>query len=178
MIEKDGEWLHELAMNNTLLEALNFYMTDLSQVDFKDLELIAKRCKSLLSVKIGDCEILDLVGFFRSAVSLEEFGGGCFNHQTEQYASMVYPSRLSRLGLNYMSTNEMPLVYPFASRLKKLDLLYALLDTEDHCVLLQRCPNLEILEVHSLYFYFKISRDALDLWFGTRYCDVEFYYNN
>ncbi|KAI3799979.1 hypothetical protein L1987_35285 [Smallanthus sonchifolius] len=146
VIEKDGDWLHELAINNTQLETLNFYMTDLSQVSFNDLELIAKRCKSLVSVKIVDCEILDLVGFFRFAVSLEEFSGGCFNNQSEQYASLAYPLLLCRLGLDYMSTNEMPIVYPFASRLKKLDLLYALLDTEDHCVLLQQCPNLEVLE--------------------------------
>lgn len=149
LTEKDGDWLHELAMNNTVLETLNFYMTDL-EVSFKDLELIAKRCNSLVSVKIGDCEILDLVGFFRSAVSLEEFSGGSFNDQPEQYASVTYPPKLCRLGLNYMSTNEMPIVYPFASRLKKLDLLYALLDTEDHCVLLQRCPNLEVLETRNV----------------------------
>ncbi|XP_071705655.1 coronatine-insensitive protein 1-like [Rutidosis leptorrhynchoides] len=150
VIEKDGDWVHELAMNNSVLETLNFYMTELSQVSFKDLELIAKRCKSLVSVKIADCELLDLVGFFRSAVSLEEFSGGCFNHQAEEYASMVYPSGLCRLGLNYMSTNELPIVYPFASRLKKLDLLYALLDTEDHCLLLQRCPLLEVLETRNV----------------------------
>ncbi|KAI3793202.1 hypothetical protein L1987_35817 [Smallanthus sonchifolius] len=150
VIEKDGGWLHELAIKNTQLETLNFYMTDLSQVSFNDLELIAKRCKSLVSVKIGDCEILDLVGFFRFAVSLEEFSGGYFNKQSEQYASLAYPPRLCRLGLNYMGTNEMPIVYPFASRLRKLDLLYALLDTEDHCLLLQKCPNLEVLETRNV----------------------------
>ncbi|PWA74709.1 hypothetical protein CTI12_AA250010 [Artemisia annua] len=150
VIEKDGEWLHELALNNTVLETLNFYMTDLSQVNFKDLELIARNCKDLVSVKIGDCEILDLVGFFQAAVSLEEFGGGCFNEQAEQYGSVTYPPRLCRLGFNYMSSNEMPIVYPFASRLKKLDLLYALLDTEDHCILLPKCPNLEVLETRNV----------------------------
>ncbi|KAJ0470908.1 putative leucine-rich repeat domain superfamily, transport inhibitor response 1 [Helianthus annuus] len=150
VIEKDGNWLHELAMNNTQLETLNFYMTDLSQVSFNDLELIAKRCKSLVSVKIGDSEILDLVGFFRYAVSLEEFSGGCFNKQSEEYASLAFPAQLCRLGLNYISKNEMHIVYPFTSRLKKLDLLYALLDTEDHCVLLQRCPNLEVLETRNV----------------------------
>ncbi|KAI3734946.1 hypothetical protein L6452_14428 [Arctium lappa] len=148
--EKDGEWLHELALNNTMLETLNFYMTDLSKVSFKDLELIATKCKSLVSVKIGDCEILDLVGFFRAAVSLQEFGGGCFNDQARGYGDVTYPPKLCRLGLNYMSTYEMPIVFPFASRLKKLDLLYALLDTEDHCLLLQRCPNLEVLETRNV----------------------------
>ncbi|KAM0023577.1 putative leucine-rich repeat domain superfamily, transport inhibitor response 1 [Helianthus debilis subsp. tardiflorus] len=150
VIEKDGNWLHELAMNNTQLETLNFYMTDLSQVSFDDLELIAKRCKSLVSVKIGDSEILDLVGFFRYAVSLEEFSGGCFNKQSEEYASLAFPLQLRRLDLNYISKKEMHIVYPFASRLKKLDLLYALLNTTDHCVLLEQCPNLEILETRNV----------------------------
>jgi len=31
-VEKDGEWLHELALNNTVLETLNFYMTYLEIV--------------------------------------------------------------------------------------------------------------------------------------------------
>lgn len=147
--EKDGEWLHELASHNTALETLNFYMTDLAKVRFEDLELIARNCKSLVSVKISDCEILDLVGFFRAAASLEEFGGGSFNDQPELYSSVTFPRRLSLLGLTYMGKNEMPIVFPFAHLLRKLDLLYALLDTEDHCLLIQRCPNLEILEVES-----------------------------
>lgn len=52
IIEKDGEWLHELAVNNTVLETLNFYMTDLNEVSYDDLELIAKNCYSLVSVKL------------------------------------------------------------------------------------------------------------------------------
>lgn len=65
--EKDGDWLHEIALNNTVLETLNFYMTDLNKIRFEDLELIAKNCRNLVSVKISDCEILDLVGFFHAA---------------------------------------------------------------------------------------------------------------
>ncbi|KAL4576170.1 hypothetical protein LXL04_012259 [Taraxacum kok-saghyz] len=149
--ENDGDWLHELAINNTgVLEMLNFYMTDLNQVSVKDLELLAKKCSNLISVKIGDCEILDLVSFLNHANSLEEFGGGCFNEQPERYGHVIYPQRVTHLGLNYMSTTETVLVLPFAFRLKKLDLLYALLDTEDHCRLLQRCTNLEILETRNV----------------------------
>lgn len=147
IIEKDGEWLHELSLHNKVLETLNFYMTDLTKVSFADLESIAKSCRSLVSVKISDCEILDLVGFLRAAASLEEFAGGSFNDQPEQYFSVPIPPKLCFLGLTYMGKHEMPILYSFVSRLKKLDLLYALLDTEDHCRLLQKCPNLEILEV-------------------------------
>ncbi|XP_038892168.1 coronatine-insensitive protein 1 [Benincasa hispida] len=150
IVEKDGEWLHELARNNTVLETLNFYMTDLTQVRFEDLELIAKNCRSLISVKISDCEILHLVGFFRAAGALEEFCGGSFNDEAENYTSVALPQNLRNLGLTYMGRNEMPIVFPFANLLKKLDLLYALLHTEDHCTLIQRCPNLEVLETRNV----------------------------
>lgn len=148
IIENDGEWLHEIALHNTVLETLNFYMTELSEVSFPDLELIAKNCRSLVSVKISDGEILDLVGFFGAATALEEFGGGSFNNQPEKYSAIPVPPKICRLGMTYMGKPELPYVFPIASRLKKLDLLYALLDTEDHCLLLERCPNLEILEVN------------------------------
>ncbi|KAJ9160263.1 hypothetical protein P3X46_025677 [Hevea brasiliensis] len=150
ILEKDGDWLHEIALNNTVLETLNFYMTDLNTVRFEDLELIAKNCRNLVSVKISDCEILDLVGFFNAAVALEEFCGGSFNDVPDRYSAVSFPRKLCRLGLTYMGKNEMPIVFPFASLLKKLDLLYALLDTEDHCLLIQKCCNLEVLETRNV----------------------------
>lgn len=150
IVDKDGEWLHELAMNNTVLETLNFYMTELATVQFEDLELIARNCRSLTSMKISDFEILDLVGFFRAATALEEFAGGSFSEQSDKYSAVSFPPKLCRLGLNYMGKNEMPIVFPFASLLKKLDLLYCLLDTEDHCLLIQKCPNLEFLEARNV----------------------------
>ncbi|KAB1217778.1 Coronatine-insensitive protein 1 [Morella rubra] len=150
IVENDGEWLHELALYNTVLETLNFYMTDLVKVSFEDLELIARNCRSLNSVKVGDCEILDLLQFFSAAAALEEFCGGSFNEQPDKYSSVTLPAKLCRLGLTYLGENEMPIVFPFAPLLKKLDLLYALLDTEDHCTLIQRCPNLEVLETRNV----------------------------
>ncbi|KAE8669551.1 Coronatine-insensitive protein 1 [Hibiscus syriacus] len=150
IIEKDGQWLHALAVNNSVLMTLNFYMTDLVKVSFEDLELIAQNCRNLASVKINDYEILDLLGFFRAASVLEEFCGGSFNEQPERYSAVSFPPRLCRFGLSYMGKDEMPIVFPFASLLKKLDLLYALLDTEDHCLLIQRCPNLEVLEARNV----------------------------
>ncbi|KAG6382667.1 hypothetical protein SASPL_145997 [Salvia splendens] len=162
IIEKDGDWLNEFAMNNTVLESLNFYMTDLVKVRSRDLEQIARRCPKLASMKISDCDVSDLIGFFRAAASLEEFcggsfseppgqvGEGVFNEQLERYSNVVFPSKLCRLGLTYLGKTELPIVYPVSSRLKKLDLLYALLDTEGHYQLLQKCPNLEILETRNV----------------------------
>ncbi|XP_061996275.1 coronatine-insensitive protein 1-like [Rosa rugosa] len=158
IIEKEdewGEWLHELATNNTVLETLNFYMTDLGRIRFEDLELIARNCPSLTTVKISDCEILDLLGFFRHATALEEFCGGSFddrseNDQSEKYSVVSLPRKICLLGLTMLGKNEMPIVFPLAAALKKLDLLYALLDTEDHCTLIQKCPNLEVLETRNV----------------------------
>ncbi|KAL3521178.1 hypothetical protein ACH5RR_019327 [Cinchona calisaya] len=159
--ENDGEWLHEIALNHIGLEHLNFYLTELVKVGFPDLQLIARRCP-LVSLKISDCDILDPIGFFRAAVSLEEFAGGSFNVQPEQvgdgdlneqpgrYAAVAFPQTLCHLGLTYLGNGEMPILFPIAARLRKLDLLYALLDTEGHCVLLQRCSNLEILETRNV----------------------------
>ncbi|XP_071685706.1 coronatine-insensitive protein 1-like [Rutidosis leptorrhynchoides] len=148
--EKDGEWLHELALNNSILETLNFYMTDLSQPKYKDLQLIATKCKSLVSIKISDCDYFDLAAFLRVATSLQEFCGSWFQDKAEQYGDVVFPPRFCGLGLNYMATHEVPIVLPVASRLKKLDLLYCFLDTDDHCLLLQQCINLEILEARNV----------------------------
>nr|AIL02124.1 coronatine-insensitive protein 1 [Aquilaria sinensis] len=153
--EKDGQWLHELASNNTVLESLNFYMTDLSKVSFEDLELMARKCPSLTSVKISDIEILHLIGLFRNATALKEFYGGSFNEQPhggqhQLYATIPFPQQLCSLGLTYMGNQEMPIIFPFASHLRKLDLLYAFLGTEDHCDLIERCPNLEILEARNV----------------------------
>ncbi|KAL3645286.1 Coronatine-insensitive protein 1 [Castilleja foliolosa] len=148
--ENDGQWLHELASNNTVLENLNFYMTKLMQISSADLELIARRCPSLASMKISDCDMSDLIGFFRSAASLEEFCGGSFSDPPGQVGEGVFPPRLCRLGLTYLDNTDMPILYPVASRLKKLDLLYALLDTEGHCLLLQICPNLETLQTRDV----------------------------
>ncbi|KAL9421618.1 hypothetical protein AB3S75_033986 [Citrus x aurantiifolia] len=150
IFEKDGDWLHELALYNTVLETLNFYMTDLIKVNVEDLELIARNCRSLCSVKINDCELLDLVNFFQIATALEEFCGGSFNHLPEKYSAVAFPRSICRLGLSYMEQDHMWIIFPFAAMLKKLDLLYALLNTEDHCLLIQRCPNLEILETRNV----------------------------
>ncbi|MED6173005.1 Coronatine-insensitive protein [Stylosanthes scabra] len=147
IVEKDGEWLHELALNNTVLESLNFYLTDIAAVGIQDLELIARNCPNLVSVRVTDSEILDLVNFFRYATSLEEFCGGAYTEEPDRYNAVTLPAKLCRLGLTNIETNELPIVFVYASVLKKLDLMFAMLDTEDHCKLIEKCPNLEVLEI-------------------------------
>lgn len=153
IVENDGEWLHELAVNNRVLENLNFYMTELSRVTPEDIELIARNCPNLASMKICETDMSALFGFFRAATSLEEFAGGSFGEQPDPigpYADVKFPPGLCSLGLTYLGNNELPILLPIASRLKKLDLLYALLDTEGHCSLLGKCFNLEVLEARNV----------------------------
>jgi coronatine-insensitive protein 1 len=154
-IEDHGsEWIRDLAIShpNPVLATLNFHMTDLTVMP-ADLELLAKNCKSMISLKIGgECDLSDLIGFFRVAASLEEFAGGTFNEQGEltKYESVKFPSRLCSLGLTFMATNDMPIIFPFSAALKKLDLQYTFLTTEDHCQLIAKCPNLLVLAVRNV----------------------------
>ncbi|XP_042459849.1 coronatine-insensitive protein homolog 1b-like [Zingiber officinale] len=148
----DAKWIHELAVNNSVLETLNFYMTEL-RVAPEDLELLAKNCRSLVSLKISECDISYLISFFLIATKLEEFGGGSFNDQVgdlDKYMKIQFPPKLCCVGLIFMGKNEMEILFPFAAALKKLDLQYTFLSTEDHCQLIQRCPNLEVLEVRDV----------------------------
>uniref|UniRef100_A0A0D9WH55 F-box domain-containing protein n=1 Tax=Leersia perrieri TaxID=77586 RepID=A0A0D9WH55_9ORYZ len=149
--DKGTEWLHDLAVNNPVLMTLNFHMTELTVVP-EDLELLAKNCKLLTSLKISDCDFSDLIGFFRMATSLQDFAGGAFIEQGEltKYGNFKFPSRLCSLGLTYMGTNEMPIIFPFSAILKKLDLQYTFLTTEDHCQLIAKCPNLLVLAVRNV----------------------------
>ncbi|KAM0884497.1 hypothetical protein ACQ4PT_030934 [Festuca glaucescens] len=149
--DKGGEWLYELAANNSVLVTLNFYMTEL-KVAPADLELLAKNCKSLLSLKMSECDLSDLVGFFKAANALEDFAGGAFYEVGEltKYEKVKFPPRVCFLGLTYMGTNEMPVMFPFSASLKKLDLQYTFLTTEDHCQLISKCPNLFVLEVRNV----------------------------
>ncbi|BAD81943.1 COI1 [Oryza sativa Japonica Group] len=149
--DKGGEWLHELAVNNSVLVTLNFYMTEL-KVAPADLELLAKNCKSLISLKMSECDLSDLISFFQTANALQDFAGGAFYEVGEltKYEKVKFPPRLCFLGLTYMGTNEMPVIFPFSMKLKKLDLQYTFLTTEDHCQIIAKCPNLLILEVRNV----------------------------
>lgn len=123
-------------------------MTEL-KVEPVYLELLAKNCKSLISLKISECDLSELIGFFQTAKTLEEFAGGAFYEVGEytKYEKVKFPPRLCLLGLTYMGTNEMSVIFPFSATLKKLDLQYTLLTTEDHCQIIAKCPNLLVLEV-------------------------------
>ncbi|KAL2926722.1 Coronatine-insensitive protein 1 [Bienertia sinuspersici] len=143
--EINGDWFHELAQHNNVLEILNFYMTFLEQIKVEDLELLARKCP-LVSVKIGDTDLVQLGNFFRTATRLQEFSGGSFNEDLHQYANIVFPAQLTSLGPMYLVDSHLPVLYPVAHLLRRLDLVYASLNCEGHCDLIRRCQNLEVLE--------------------------------
>jgi len=172
--DEGSEWLHELAVNNSVLVSLNFYMTEL-KVEPADLELLAKNCKSLISLKMSECDLSDLIGFLQTSKGLQEFAGGAFFEVGEytKYEKVKFPPRLCFLGgLTFMGKNEMPVIFPYSAMLKKLDLQYTFLTTEDHCQLIAKCPNLLVLEVMFLYIFnitcvskisdYLISTDKID----------------
>jgi coronatine-insensitive protein 1 len=107
---------------------------------------------------------------------LQEFAGGAFFEVGEytKYEKVKFPPRLCFLGgLTFMSKNEMPVIFPYSAMLKKLDLQYTFLTTEDHCQLIAKCPNLLVLEVMLLYVFnitcvskisdYLISTDKMDV---------------
>ncbi|CAH1439938.1 unnamed protein product [Lactuca virosa] len=120
IVEKDEEWLHELALRNTAMESSNFYMIDSVKFNFKDLELIAKNCsESLVSVKISECDLTDLSDFFNYAVKLQEFGGGAFSDQPKIYAELKFPAVFNFHGIELNEPTRNPCNHPFHFPLNK-----------------------------------------------------------
>lgn len=110
--------------------------------------------RNLRVLSLEESDIIDNDGKWlhelaESASALEEFCGGSYSEQPEKYNAVSFPAKLCRLGLPSIGKNEFPIVFPFAALLKKLDLILCMLDNEDHCTLIQKCPNLEILMVNS-----------------------------
>lgn len=158
-----GKWLHELALHNSSLEVLNFYGTDLKNINMVDLLTLAVNCKSLSSLKLNDFELENLTALLSRTTALRELGGfsvgyttngGLIKHEnTHENTVVSLPTGLTSLvGLYYTGADEgdvmvNTLVQPIASGLKKIDLQCAFLSVNGHCQLLSRCSNLEALEV-------------------------------
>lgn len=85
-------------------------------------------------------------------------------HTTE----LCFHQKLLSMDLIYMGTNEMSVVYPHCSSLKKLVLQYIFLNI-DLCQLIQKCPNLEVLVVHTIYcqhvYYRLVLQSAISFYY-------------
>ncbi|PWA58976.1 hypothetical protein CTI12_AA395570 [Artemisia annua] len=142
---KDDIWIHQLALNSTVLERFHVRNTNISNTEH--LTLLAKNCcNSLISLKIGACSLRELVDAFRYAVRLEHFGGGLIYDEESVLVGFQFPPNTHSLsigdlpGTRYSST-----VVPFLNQIRKLKLGRCSIDYGCHCLLFKRCPNLEVL---------------------------------
>lgn len=152
--DEGGEWLFELARNNSVLEVLNFAVLGLEDVDAADLVLLVERCKSLVSLKVGEVEMVDMISAISRASSLTEFGTGSCNffgdEDSRTHVSISLPSSLTGLsGLWAMSDPGLAMVLPIAPNLRKLDLKFTLLSRKAYCQLFSQCHALEELQVRN-----------------------------
>ncbi|GJZ61211.1 coronatine-insensitive protein 1-like protein, partial [Tanacetum coccineum] len=131
--EKDGKWLHELALHSMRIESLNFRYS-VYEYDDKDLTLLAKNCsQSLVSLKITGGYLDHIVDVFSYAIKLEIFVGDewdYFHCEDEESVGLRLPPDMCYIGLSELTSHLLPLVLPFAH---------------------QRCPNLEVLYISDMF---------------------------
>ncbi|KAH7436267.1 hypothetical protein KP509_05G011000 [Ceratopteris richardii] len=135
--DRGGEWLHELAISNILLETLNFSGTNLQHVNIDDLLCVASNCRSLKSLKLHEINIVCLKDVIQKGTYLEELG-------------VKLPSSLKSLvGLCHMGTDDAyitinSLVQPIAAGLKKV---FNDIGDKGLKVISENCPKLRHLRI-------------------------------
>ncbi|GJS67134.1 coronatine-insensitive protein 1-like protein [Tanacetum coccineum] len=73
VVEKEGDWLRELAERSKGIETFSLFRTRLSNYDCGGLVKIAKNCgKPLVKLRIGDCQLKYVVDIFRYGVNFGE----------------------------------------------------------------------------------------------------------
>ncbi|GJX39480.1 coronatine-insensitive protein 1-like protein [Tanacetum coccineum] len=146
---KDGKWFHELALQNTGIESLDFRNVTIDAV--KDLTLLAKNCsRSLVSLKIAEFDQVNLVDVFTYAVRLED----CFDIkwvEDQVDTGFKFPTSMRCMGIYYLTKRSFSFVLPFAHQLRELHLIHAYLDANTQCLLFQSCPNLEVLYTRYIF---------------------------
>ncbi|PWA92590.1 hypothetical protein CTI12_AA078400 [Artemisia annua] len=143
-IEKDGKWLHELAMNNKVIESFHFDDNPFA-FDVEGITLLAKNCsKSLVSLKITPCSLIDLRDAFRHAIRLEKIDSA-FCVEDMESVDFIFPPNMCRLGILDLPVTSFTSLLPFANQLRELNLRCVSFGVICQCFLFERCPNLEVL---------------------------------
>jgi len=132
-MDEGGQWLWELGQNNPMLEKLSIAADGLEEDNVVDpLLSVVQRCKFLTALKVREIEIEKFREVLKScSMPMEELGVGCY--------SMLDDHRILATSL-----------LPWVSKLKILDLKFALLSAEGQCELLSYCHSLEELELRSV----------------------------
>nr|GEV17944.1 hypothetical protein [Tanacetum cinerariifolium] len=147
--QKDGKWVHELALHSTRIESLNFRYS-VYEYDDKDLTLLAKNCsQSLVSLKITEADE-ESVGF-RLPPNMCYIG-------LSELTSHLLPLRCPNLEVLYISDmfadRGLQVIGQFCKKLRKLNayttklpLVYELVLDTGLIALAQGCLELEYLHI-------------------------------
>nr|GEZ10839.1 hypothetical protein [Tanacetum cinerariifolium] len=148
--KENGEWLHELALRNMVIETLHFENYS-NNYDVKDVTLLAENCcNSLVSLKISPCILSELREAFRHAIRLKYFEGAIFD-ENEDYSSFKFPMNISGLRIHDLPQTSFPLLLPYVNQLRELHLTCINLQRNCKCFLFERCPNLEVIDTHDIW---------------------------
>ncbi|PWA69196.1 hypothetical protein CTI12_AA301130 [Artemisia annua] len=146
IVDKDGEWLRELAERSKGIETLNLFMTYLSKYDCGDFVKIAKNCGgSLVCLRIGNCHLKYVADIFRYGVKLEDFSSDPYIEEGEEEFDVKYPPTMRSVAFLHGIQQDIPVIQSFAHQLTKFDLRFSTFNADDHCAIIYLCPNLEVL---------------------------------
>ncbi|TKY59348.1 TRANSPORT INHIBITOR RESPONSE protein 1 [Spatholobus suberectus] len=152
--DKSGNWLSCFPESFTSLEVLNFANLQ-NDVNFRALEKLVGRCKSLKTLKVNKSVTLDqLQRLLVHAPQLGELGTGSFSQELTTQQSSELESAFKNCknlhtlsGLWVATAQYLPVLYPACTNLTFLNFSYAPLDSDDLAKLLVHCPKLQRLWV-------------------------------
>ncbi|GKE05502.1 alpha/beta hydrolase fold protein [Tanacetum coccineum] len=141
---KDDIWIHQLALNSTVLERLHVKNIDFSN-NAQQLMLLAKNCcNSLISLKIGECRLSKLGDAFRYAVRLEHFSGENLDEEFDLVGFQL-PPHMRSLRIECLPPTRYSIVLPCLNQIRKLELVHFSAAYMCQCSLFKMCPNVEVL---------------------------------
>ncbi|GJZ77653.1 hypothetical protein Tco_0642325, partial [Tanacetum coccineum] len=144
IIEKDGKWLHELALNSKVIESFHLFNNPFA-FDVEDITLLAKNCsKSLVSLNIYTFSLSDLRDAFRHAIRLEKIDSVYFDEDMES-VNLIFPPNMCCFGIYDLPVSSFTSLLPFANQLRELNLQCVNFGGICQCSLFERCPGLEVL---------------------------------
>ncbi|GKD85178.1 coronatine-insensitive protein 1-like protein, partial [Tanacetum coccineum] len=121
VIEKDGEWLRELAERT-------------------------KNCgKTLVKMRIGECHLKYVADIFRYGVKLEDFSSDPYIDEGEEVPDVKFPPTMCSVAFLHGNQRDITVIQSFAHQLTKFDLRFSTFNADDHCVIIHLCVNLEVL---------------------------------
>ncbi|PWA93902.1 hypothetical protein CTI12_AA065600 [Artemisia annua] len=145
----NGKWLHELALCNTVMESLNFYLPFIRHpshsYDIEDITHLAKKCSnSLVYMNIFPRSLSDFRRFFKHAEKLDRFGCGIIDEDWD-YSDFKFPPNIRGLCIEELHEASFPFLLPYLNQLRELDIGCGLFEHNCQCSLFERCPSLEVL---------------------------------